>query len=110
VTLVATALSIQTGELSVEVIGAHLHVHSVILWGFIATAVLTAIMSAGQELGLSRLGLPFMLGTIFTRTAGGRTSSASPFTFSSGGSSPCSRLSYSRIGGGQTHGWAPQPA
>ena len=37
-----------------------------LLWGFVATLVLTTLMSASQGLGLSRMGLPFMLGTMFT--------------------------------------------
>lgn len=36
------------------------------LWGFVATIVLTTIMSASQGLGLTRMNLPYMLGTIFT--------------------------------------------
>lgn len=39
---------------------------SILLWGFVATVVLTTIMSAGQALGLSRMSIPFMLGTMFT--------------------------------------------
>src|SRR5262245_41038374 len=39
---------------------------SILLWGFVSTAILTTIMSASQGLGLSRMSLPFMLGTIFT--------------------------------------------
>jgi hypothetical protein len=39
---------------------------SILLWGFVATLVLTSIMSASQGLGLSRMGIPFMLGTMFT--------------------------------------------
>ena len=38
----------------------------IILWGFVATVFLTTLMAAGQGLGLSRMSLPFMLGTIFT--------------------------------------------
>jgi hypothetical protein len=37
-----------------------------VLWGFVGTVVLTGTMSASQGLGLSRLGLPYLLGTIFT--------------------------------------------
>lgn len=37
-----------------------------ILWGFIATIVLTIISSATQALGLTRMNFPYMLGTIFT--------------------------------------------
>ena len=39
---------------------------SVLLWGFVSTVFLTTIMSASQSLGLSRMSLPFMLGTLFT--------------------------------------------
>jgi len=39
---------------------------SVLLWGFIATLVLTALMSAGQALGLSRMSVPYLLGTLVT--------------------------------------------
>src|SRR5262245_28062841 len=37
-----------------------------LLWGFVATIVLTTIMAAGQGLGLTRISLPYLLGTIFT--------------------------------------------
>lgn len=36
------------------------------LWGFVGTIVLTGFMSASQRLGLTRMSLPFMLGTMFT--------------------------------------------
>jgi hypothetical protein len=39
---------------------------SILLWGFVATIVVTTIMQGGQGLGLSRMSLPFMLGTMFT--------------------------------------------
>ena len=39
---------------------------SCLLWGFVATIVLTTLMAASQGLGLSRMGIPFMLGTMFT--------------------------------------------
>jgi len=35
-------------------------------WGFAATIVLTTISSVAQGLGLTRMNLPYMLGTIFT--------------------------------------------
>ena len=38
----------------------------VFLWGFVATLVLTTTMSASQGLGLSRMSIPFMLGTMLT--------------------------------------------
>jgi hypothetical protein len=37
-----------------------------LLWGFVATIVLTTLMSAAQGLGLSRMAIPFMLGTMVT--------------------------------------------
>jgi uncharacterized membrane protein YagU involved in acid resistance len=37
-----------------------------ILWGFVGTAVMTGLMFASQGLGLTRMSLPFMLGTMFT--------------------------------------------
>jgi hypothetical protein len=37
-----------------------------LLWGFVGTVVLTGTMSVSQGLGLSRMGLPYMLGTIVT--------------------------------------------
>lgn len=39
---------------------------SVLLWGFVGTVVLTGIMSATQGAGLTRMSLPYMLGTMFT--------------------------------------------
>jgi uncharacterized membrane protein YagU involved in acid resistance len=36
------------------------------LWGFVSTIVLTGLMAATQGLGLTRMSLPFMLGTMFT--------------------------------------------
>lgn len=38
----------------------------VLLWGFIATMAMTTIMQGSQGLGLSRLSLPFLVGTFFT--------------------------------------------
>ena len=37
-----------------------------LLWGFVGTAVLTALMAGSQGLGLSRMNLPYLLGTMFT--------------------------------------------
>lgn len=37
-----------------------------LLWGFVATVVLTTVMSASQGLHLTRMNLPYMVGTIFT--------------------------------------------
>jgi hypothetical protein len=37
-----------------------------LLWGFVATVVLTTVMAMGQGLGLTRISLPYLLGTMFT--------------------------------------------
>jgi hypothetical protein len=37
-----------------------------LLWGFIATVVETTISVASQSLGLTRMNLPYLLGTVFT--------------------------------------------
>ncbi len=37
-----------------------------VLWGFVGTVVLTGLMAATQGLGLTRMSLPFMVGTMFT--------------------------------------------
>jgi hypothetical protein len=42
------------------------NVTDVLLWGFVATVFLTTIMAASQGLGLSRISIPYMLGTVFT--------------------------------------------
>lgn len=36
------------------------------LWGFVATIVLTGLMSASQALGLTRMNIPFLLGSMMT--------------------------------------------
>ena len=36
------------------------------LWGFVATLVYTSILSAIQGLGLTRMSIPYLLGTMFT--------------------------------------------
>jgi hypothetical protein len=41
-------------------------VPSALGWGTLATAALTLVMSASQGLGLSRMSLPYMLGTMFS--------------------------------------------
>lgn len=40
--------------------------HNLILWGFAATLVLTMIMTASKYIGLTRMDIPFLLGSIFT--------------------------------------------
>ena len=37
-----------------------------LLWSFVATLALTTVLAAGQGLGLTRINLPFMLGSMFT--------------------------------------------
>jgi uncharacterized membrane protein YagU involved in acid resistance len=37
-----------------------------VVWGFGATVLLTTLMSGSQGLGLTRMNLPYMLGTMFT--------------------------------------------
>ena len=39
---------------------------SITLWGFVGTVVLTTVLAGGQALGLTRMNLPFMLGTMVT--------------------------------------------
>ena len=39
---------------------------SILLWGFAATVVLTALTILAQSLGLTRIDIPFILGTMFT--------------------------------------------
>jgi len=43
-----------------------INVASTLLWGFAATVVLSTLMAAAQGVGLSRMSLPMMLGTMFT--------------------------------------------
>lgn len=39
---------------------------NILLWGFVATLVLSTILGASVGLGLSRISMPLILGTIFT--------------------------------------------
>lgn len=43
-----------------------MNVGDAFLWGFVATVVMTTIMQGSVALGLSRMGIPFMLGSIVT--------------------------------------------
>lgn len=43
-----------------------MNVGSWLLWGFVATVVLTVVLAASQELRLTRVNLPYLLGTMFT--------------------------------------------
>jgi len=42
------------------------NVPSVLLWGFVATLVLSGVLSSAQGLGLSRMSMPYVLGTMLT--------------------------------------------
>lgn len=44
----------------------HVHVDSVVIWGLVATLVLTIIMDLAQWMGFSRMSMPFMLGSAVT--------------------------------------------
>jgi uncharacterized membrane protein YagU involved in acid resistance len=39
---------------------------SITLWGFVGTVVLTTVLAGSQALGLTRMNIPFMLGTMAT--------------------------------------------
>ncbi|HJT17589.1 MAG TPA: hypothetical protein VJ853_09385 [Thermoanaerobaculia bacterium] len=43
-----------------------MNLSSIMLWGLAATLILTTITIAGQSLGLTRLDMPFIIGTMFT--------------------------------------------
>ena len=36
------------------------------MWGFASTIILTSILAGSQGIGLTRMNIPYMLGTIFT--------------------------------------------
>jgi len=43
-----------------------MNIRGTALWGFVATMVLTGLLSASQQVGLTRMNIPFMLGTMTT--------------------------------------------
>lgn len=43
-----------------------MNVRSIGLWGFVGTVVLTGLMAASQGLRITRMNLPYMLGTMIT--------------------------------------------
>jgi uncharacterized membrane protein YagU involved in acid resistance len=43
-----------------------MNVGSWLLWGFVATAVLTSIMVAAQELGFTRMNITYFIGSLYT--------------------------------------------
>jgi hypothetical protein len=50
----------ETAEISLTSVGY------LVLWGLVATVTMTTILQASQGLGISRLSLPFLVGTFFT--------------------------------------------
>jgi len=52
------------GDITLNLLGNHTHLHSLLIWGFIATGTLAAMAEASQRFGFSRISLPFMLGTM----------------------------------------------
>lgn len=43
-----------------------MNTRSISLWGFVSTLVLTSLMAGTQALGLTRMNLPYLLGTMVT--------------------------------------------
>jgi hypothetical protein len=43
-----------------------MNVPSLLLWGFVATALITSLLATGQHLGFTRMSMPFLLGTALT--------------------------------------------
>ena len=43
-----------------------MNMRSIKLWGFVGTLVLTTLMAGSQALGLTRMNLPYLLGTMVT--------------------------------------------
>ena len=43
-----------------------MNIPSILLWGFAATVLLTSLTIAAQSLGLTRIDIPFIIGTMFT--------------------------------------------
>lgn len=43
-----------------------MNIDNLVLWGFAATLILTTVMTVSKHLGLTRMDLPFILGTMFT--------------------------------------------
>ena len=43
-----------------------MNVPSILLWGFVATSLLTSLLAVCQHLGLTRMSMPFLLGTAIT--------------------------------------------
>jgi hypothetical protein len=43
-----------------------MNISNLILWGFAATLLLSTVMAVSKPLGLTRMDIPFLLGTMFT--------------------------------------------
>lgn len=43
-----------------------MNVGSWLLWGFVGTVVLTALLNGSQGLGMTRMNAPYLIGTMFT--------------------------------------------
>jgi hypothetical protein len=43
-----------------------MNLHSILIWGFAATVLLTGLSILAQSLGLTRIDIPFIVGTMFT--------------------------------------------
>ena len=43
-----------------------MNVASILLWGFVGTMLLATVLASSQGLGLTRMSIPFILGTIIT--------------------------------------------
>jgi len=53
--------------LPIPVLHLAIDLPSVLIWGTVATTILTGVMYLGQAFGISRMGIPFLLGAMFTR-------------------------------------------
>jgi hypothetical protein len=45
---------------------ARMNIENLFLWGFAATLILTVLMTASKHFGLTRMDIPFILGTMIT--------------------------------------------
>ncbi len=50
----------------VQILGVPVYAGDILVWGGLATLLLTLTMSLSRWLGFSRMSIPFMLGTMFT--------------------------------------------
>ncbi len=80
------------------------------LFGFAATLALTAIMSGAQMAGLSRMDIPFMLGTMVSAKPDAARVAGFFMTSSTGSSSRCSTPPPSMSSTGTRGGSAPGSA